>query len=201
MNTMSIIPLILFVIMMTLTPGPNNMLLTATGAQFGYKKTIPLIMGIIIGVLSLLLLSALGLGILFTRYEIIHKILKVLGISYILYLSLKILLSSSAKHTNVVEENKQAPGIVNGLFLQFFNPKAYLMTITATSVYGQIHPSYTTSILVIFLVFFIITPLSISCWAIFGSSLKTIMTDKVWNKRLKISLSVLTALSGIFIIL
>jgi threonine/homoserine/homoserine lactone efflux protein len=118
-----ILPVILFVLTMTITPGPNNMLLTASGAQFGFKRSLPFIIGIVLGILSQLLLSALGLGILFNRFPIIQNILKISGSLYILFLAIKIAFPRSDKSD---ETQKNRPmSLLQGAAFQYLNPKAY----------------------------------------------------------------------------
>ncbi len=87
-----IFPVIIFSLVMTITPGPNNMLLTASGTQFGYRRTFPLIIGIMIGVVSMMALAGMGLGVLFDRYPIIKQVLTYVGSGYIIYLAVKIFL-------------------------------------------------------------------------------------------------------------
>ena len=73
-----ILPVFLFTLSMTITPGPNNMLLTASGARFGYRRTLPLIGGIVLGIISQLVLSALGLGVLFESIPVLKIFYKCL---------------------------------------------------------------------------------------------------------------------------
>lgn len=72
-------PLILFAFTMAGTPGPNNLMLTASGANFGFRRTIPHILGIILGMAAMLLALAAGLGVLFQQWPAIHQGLKVAG--------------------------------------------------------------------------------------------------------------------------
>ncbi|MCK9171521.1 MAG: LysE family transporter [Treponema sp.] len=92
-----ILPVILFVFIMAITPGPNNMLLTASGARFGYKRTLTLILGMILGMLSQLIVCAAGFVFLFEKFPRLHTVLKVIGTVYILYLAVRITFFSSSK--------------------------------------------------------------------------------------------------------
>ena len=93
MNEM-ILPIGLFALSMCITPGPNNMMLTASGAKFGFRRTIPHMLGIGIGLLGMIGLSGIGLGMLFQSFPIVHQVLKVASICYLLYLSVRIALSN-----------------------------------------------------------------------------------------------------------
>ena len=194
-----VIPVLLFVLTMTVTPGPNNMLLTASGARFGYRRTLPFIAGIVLGIISQLILSALGLGYLFQHYPLAQKVLKIAGSAYILYLAVKIAMPSgkSKKKGENVEEPMH---LIQGALFQYLNPKAYIMTITAMSVYPLQGAMYFRSSMFILLSFLIICPLSISLWAGFGSLLKKFMKEGRYAGRLNLFLGGITALSVVFIL-
>ncbi len=81
----------LFAVVMTGTPGPNNVMLTASGANFGYMRSIPHFFGIGFGLISLILLNGVGLGVVFKTYPVVQEILKWLGSAYLLYLAWRIL--------------------------------------------------------------------------------------------------------------
>lgn len=193
------IPVVLFVITMTVTPGPNNMLLTASGARFGYRRTLPFIAGIVLGIISQLILSALGMGYLFQLFPIAQKILKIVGSAYILYLAVKIGMSpvKGIKDDKSVEEPMR---MFQGALFQYLNPKAYIMTITAMSVYPLQGELYFKSSLFILLSFLIICPLSISIWAGFGSLLKKVMKEGRYAGKVNLFLGGITALSVVFIL-
>ncbi len=194
-----LLPVILFVLSMTITPGPNNMLLTATGARFGYRKALPLVAGIVLGLLSLLILSALGLGILFQEYPVIKSILKVTGTLYILYLAFSI--AFKRKGQSHKEESAKPLNILQGAAFQYLNPKAYIMCITAMSVFPLSGADYLPSALLIIACFLVITPFSVSVWAYFGSVLNRIFPPGRSRKRMDYFLGSLTAASAVFIVL
>ena len=194
-----VIPVLLFVLTMTATPGPNNMLLTASGARFGFRKTLPFIYGIVLGIISQLILSALGLGYLFQQFPPAQKILKIAGSVYILFLAFKIAMPSghSKKDSDKIEEPMH---LLQGALFQYLNPKAYIMTITAMSVYPLPGDMYFRSSLFILLSFLIICPISISLWAGFGSLLKKVMKEGQYAGRVNLFLGGITALSVVFIL-
>lgn len=193
-----VFPVLLFVFTMTATPGPNNMLLTASGARFGFRRTLPFIAGIVLGIFTQLILSALGLGYLFHYFPIARIILKITGSVYILYLAIKIA-RPSQKGMKENSVDKPVPMLQGALF-QYLNPKAYLMTITAMSVYPLQGDLYIPSALFILVSFLVICPLSISAWAGFGAFLKKIMKDGKHAARINLCLGGITALSIVFIL-
>lgn len=108
-----------------ITPGPNNMLLTSTGANFGFMRSIWLMLGIMLGMQSMLLLVAFGVGSLILIYPSLHLALKILGSLYLLWLAWKIATSAYEKlDTNVAPAKPLR--LYQGWLLQFLNPKAWL---------------------------------------------------------------------------
>ena len=204
---MDFFPFLLFVTAMTVTPGPNNMLLTLFGSRFGYRKTLPFLAGIVTGILSQLCLSALGLGVLFHRYSLLQIVLKATGAVYILFLAGKILVSggrqkSKAAGNAAPEEEIQdcPPRFTQGALFQYLNPKAYIMTLSAVSVYSLPGEDYLLSTAVILLTFALIAPLSISLWAGLGTVIGKWQTGRA-GKAVSISLGMLTLGSAVFIFL
>ena len=90
MDNSLLLAISLFAFVMSVTPGPNNIMLLASGAQFGYKKTLPHIFGILIGIAALLSSVLLGFGLLFERYPSLYDLLKIVGSLYLFWLAWKI---------------------------------------------------------------------------------------------------------------
>lgn len=194
-----ILPVILFTLSMTITPGPNNMLLTASGAQFGFKRTLPFIGGIVLGIASQLILSAMGMGLLFQRFPWLKLVLKIAGSIYLVYLAVKI---AFQPRSSAQKDSDQRPmKFLEGAAFQYLNPKAYVMTITAMAVYPLEGSSYLPSAAFILISFLIICPLSISLWAAFGSILNRWMNQEKFRRTLNYSLGAITALSVVFIVI
>ncbi|MDA3922838.1 MAG: LysE family translocator [Salinisphaera sp.] len=126
-------PLILFAVTMTGTPGPNNVMLTAHGALHGYRRTLPAILGILVGGVTLFTLLALGLGGLFQRYPLLQTILSLASVVYLLYLAWKIGTAPPPEIDAV--HRKQVPpwSFWQAAVFQFANPKVWVMGITLMS--------------------------------------------------------------------
>ena len=119
-----ILPVILFVFIMAITPEPNNMLLTASGARFGYKRTLRLILGMILGMQSRLILCAVGLVFLFEKIPLLHTVLKIIGTVYILYLAVRITFSSLSKKED--SSSHKPLSLIHGIVLQYIIPRHIL---------------------------------------------------------------------------
>jgi len=193
-----IIPVLLFTLTMTITPGPNNMLLTASGALFGFKRTVPFIGGIVLGIMSQLLLSSLGLGVLFNHYPMIQKIMKIAGSLYIFYLAFKIAFSNTRASDKGV--NEKPLSLMQGALFQYLNPKAYVMTITAMSVYPLSGELYRASTVFILCSFLVIMPVSISLWAGFGTLINQYVNQDKNRSVINIILGGVTAVSALFLL-
>ncbi len=193
-----VLPVILFVFTMAVTPGPNNMLLTASGARFGYKRTLILIVGMLLGMLSQLILCAVGLVFLFEEFPLLHTVLKIIGTMYIFYLAIRITFFSLSKKES--SSSDKPLSLMQGMVLQYINPKAYIMAVTTISVYSLKGVLYIPSILVISAIYILVTFSSISLWACFGSFLNGWMKNEKKQRFVRYFLGGLTAVSVIFII-
>lgn len=197
MNSFNYLPVILFAVTMSVTPGPNNIMLTASGANFGFRKTIPHILGIIIGVAFLNVLSALGLSKLFQVLPNLKTILKILGVTYMLFLSYKIV--TSKRHNNGNKRSKPFNFFQAALF-QLLNPKAVLMSITSMSVY-TITNQYVQSSTAVIIIFMICGLPSISLWAGFGTVIGKLLNNSKILRLFNLIMGGITALCAVIIVI
>jgi threonine/homoserine/homoserine lactone efflux protein len=159
----------------SVTPGPNNMMLLASGVNFGLKRTLWHVAGINVGFPLMLLLCGLGLGQVFTRYPQIYTVLKVLGILYMLWLAWKIARSGPASEGHEVGTPMT---FWQAAAFQWVNPKAWAMVIGAIAAY-TVPENYTLSLLIITAVYCLTgTPGSL-VWAAFGAAMRNFLRDPV----------------------
>lgn len=124
-----------------ITPGPNNLLLTTSGANFGFMRSLWLMVGIMLGMQSILLLVAFGVGSLILVYPSLHLILKILGSLYLLWLAWKVATAAYEKlETDVAPP--QPVRLYQGWLLQFLNPKAWLMALGAVASFSLAGDKY-----------------------------------------------------------
>lgn len=178
-----LIALMGFVVVMTGTPGPNNMMLLASGANFGFRRSIPHILGITIGCQSLLLAIALGLGQLLIRFPVLEVVLKILCGAALLYLTWGLVKPAFAPTPVLVQpKTNDAPVVTKPLTLwqaamfQWVNPKAWMMMLTAIATYTQPQTIWSNTLL-IGLLFAVLGMPVISLWNLFGASLRTFLLD------------------------
>ncbi|WP_319783424.1 LysE family translocator [Oceanisphaera sp. IT1-181] len=177
------------------TPGPNNMLLTHSATRFGYRPTLKLLLGIMLGLQLLLLFTALGLGQLFLRWPVLQWTLKILGSGYLLWLAWQISRAAPPEADTVETSMNWRQGAV----FQLFNPKAWLMAVSAMSGFTLAGEQYWSSawlVLAVFLAFGIITG---HLWTLFGLNLRTWLRSGQDWRRFNQGMALLTAASVVMI--
>ncbi|WP_109513096.1 LysE family translocator [Pseudomonas ovata] len=164
----------LFALVTSITPGPNNMMLLASGVNFGFRRTLPHMLGISTGFMVLVLAVGFGLGSLFQTWPLLYTLLRYIGGAYLLYLAWKIATSGPANEDDQ-PQGKPMSFMAAALF-QWVNPKAWVMAIGAISTYTPMQ-GYFTNVLVIAAVFALINLPGVSIWAGFGSLLRNVLRD------------------------
>ena len=165
--------LILFSFVSSVTPGPNNIMLLTSGVNFGFKRTIPHMIGISIGFGLLLLVVGFGLKEVFEQVPIMQLVLKTVGAAYLIYLAWRIANSGPIESG---EEGGKPMTFLQAALFQWVNPKAWVMAVTAMTVYtGQ--PDFATSVLIVSLVFMVVNYPSVSIWCGFGVALRQWLSD------------------------
>jgi threonine/homoserine/homoserine lactone efflux protein len=189
----------LFGFVMSVTPGPNNIMLLASGAQFGYQKTLPHILGILIGIASMLALILLGLGLVFEKYPVLYDLLKIIGTLYLFILAWKIATASTEVSFSHVNRNKPMT-FISALFFQYVNPKAWAMTIGSISSFTLAGEYYFESGLWIMLCFAVTGFIAISLWAYLGMSIAQLLTTEKRKKCFNYVMGMLTVGTLFFIL-
>ncbi len=188
----------LFTFSMSISPGPNNIMVTSSGANFGLKKTIPHLLGIWVGFSSLMVLSALGLKQIFDLYPGLIKFIQIAGISYMLFLAWKIAHSSSKSDEKTIHK---PISFIQAVFFQIVNPKAVMMSITSMSVYTVQGENFFYSALAVIIVFNITGFPSTTLWALSGSIIGKKLRNEKFRRVFNYSLGGLTACSALLLIL
>jgi threonine/homoserine/homoserine lactone efflux protein len=161
----------------SVTPGPNNTILFATGVNYGVKKAFPFLFGIMLGLSAILTAIGLGLGIVFVTLPAVYQVLKYLGFAYILFLAYSIIRSGYKP----IEANSKLFGLFEATFFQFVNPKVWVVMPSFMASFIPIGASLWQTIGLV-LVFLIVTFPGALAWAVFGGLLKNFMADS--KKRL-----------------
>ncbi|WP_025994720.1 LysE family translocator [Pseudomonas viridiflava] len=166
----------LFAFVTSVTPGPNNMMLLASGVNFGFGRTLPHMLGISIGFFVLVLAVGFGLGSVFKAWPMLYTLLRYVGAAYLLYLAWKIATSGPASDSS--ESRGEPMSFMGAALFQWVNPKAWIMAIGAISTYTPMQ-GYFTNVVIISSVFALINLPSVGIWAGFGSLLRNVLRDPV----------------------
>jgi threonine/homoserine/homoserine lactone efflux protein len=165
--------LVSFAFVAAMTPGPNNIMLTASGVNFGFARTIPHMTGICAGFVALVLAVGLGVGAAFTAFPDAKTILKVIGAAYMLWLAWKVATAGPSD----AEEGGGAPMTFwQAAAFQWVNPKAWVMAVSAMAVY--VRPLHAAAdVAAVTLAFGLVTVPAVVTWAAFGHVLRRALRD------------------------
>ncbi|MEH6477266.1 MAG: LysE family translocator [Sneathiella sp.] len=159
-----------FAFVTSITPGPNNLMLMTSGANFGFRRTIPHMLGVGLGFVFMVVLVGIGLFKIFEMYPVSSLILKVVSVLYMLYLAWKIARSAPPKNAEAIGTPIT---FIQAALFQWVNPKAWAMALTAISVYA---PSQDIlNILFVAVVFGAINLPSVGSWTVLGQQMRRIL--------------------------
>jgi threonine/homoserine/homoserine lactone efflux protein len=164
--------LLVFAFVTSVTPGPNNLMLLASGANFGLRRTLPHMLGISLGYSFMVSVIGLGLAQAFQRLPILHNILLVISIAYMLWLAWKI---AHANAPHAVGAESKPFTFWQAVAFQWVNPKAWIMAITAQTNYAQ--REHWSAALLVGLAFLVVNFPAISIWAWLGREMQRILTN------------------------
>ena len=186
-----IISICLFWFVTAFTPGPNNIVASYSGFNFGIKKTIPHILGVTLGFTALIISLIIGLINIFKVYPNIQEVLKYLGTLFLLYLAFKISFSSSDKSSNSENPVK----FIETFVFQFLNPKGVIVGIIVVSTYIQVDENYVNYSLQVIILALLFSVTSITSWTLVGRFLRKFATNEKFIKYFNYAMSVLLILS------
>ena len=199
MNTWELIAAIsVYYFVMYATPGPNNSILTASGIKFGFIRSIPNIIGISSGHGVQLALVCFGLGSLFTQFPILLEVLKYIGACYLLYLAWKMF---GSLNISMTEEKSSPLKYHEAILFQFVNPKAWVICITAVSLFYPENVNLIIGTLFLVIMSTIINLPSISMWAFGGSIIRRYLSNKKLKTIIEWILAILLLGTAISIVL
>lgn len=185
-----LLPFLAYCALMSGTPGPNNMMLVANGAHYGYRRTVPAILGVNAGGAVLTFVSCMGLGALFLACPVLHGALKLAGTLYMLWLAWKLAVAPAAS-----DRPPERLRFSQAALFQVVNPKSWVRAITIASVFMPTQWSLASGALFVSLVGAVIGFPCISMWALFGVGIGRFLHSparrRAFNAIMAVSLAVL----------
>ena len=189
MDPALLLPLLGFALVSSITPGPNNLMLMASGANFGLRRTVPHMLGVVAGHSFMIAVVGLGLVGLFEAFPVLHMALTAVSVLYLLWLAWKI------AHAAPKEGTAGARPLTfwQAAAFQWVNPKAWFMAITAITVYaGGASP---WGVLAVSLAFALTNLPSITVWAALGQGMRRLLTDPARLRLFNWTMAALLVLS------
>jgi threonine/homoserine/homoserine lactone efflux protein len=185
--------LILFALVMSGTPGPNNVMLMASGVNFGFRRTIPHMLGISMGVAALLLAVGFGLHEVLQRWPVIFTVIKYLGVAYLLWLAWAIARSGPLKDNPDIGSGRPL-SLIQAAAFQWVNPKAWVMAVGAMATY-TVEAHYALTVCIIAAVFAVVCGPATGTWTLFGVALRRWLQDPKANRIFNLAMAALLVAS------
>ena len=186
-----ILSISLFWFVTAYTPGPNNVVASYSGFNFGVKKTIPHILGVTLGFTSLVIFLSVGLINIFKLFPLIQIIIKYLGTLFLIYLAYKIAFSKTSDDTT--KENPVK--FIETFLFQYLNPKGVTVAIIVVSTYVELGENYLNYAIQVILLVFLFSITSITLWTLIGKFLRKFATNDKFIKYFNYVMSSLLLLS------
>ncbi len=179
-----------FALVTSITPGPNNLMLMASGANFGFRRTLPHMFGVGLGFVFMVVLVGVGLIQLFDAYPLSYTVLKLLSVAYLVFLAWKI--ATAAPADGAKTTGKPFTFLQAALF-QWVNPKAWAMALTAVSVYTPTQSLATITLVAV--IFGAINLPSVGSWTLLGQQMQRLLTSPRRLRIFNVSMAMLLVAS------
>jgi len=191
MSITALISLLSFAFVTSSTPGPNNVMLMSSGLNFGFKPSIPHMLGVVFGFPLMIVLVGVGLLQMFELVPYSYSVLKILSVSYLMYLAWRI---ANTKSIGSGEKTTKPLRFIHAALFQWVNPKAWVMALTAISVHTpDARPLY--SIFIVALAFVISGTFSSSSWTLLGNQLNRFIQSPKKLRAVNIIMAILLVAS------
>ncbi len=165
--------LVLFCFVSGATPGPNNLMLMSSGVNFGFRRTLPHLAGVVLGFSLMVALIGLGLDAIFTRFPALLPIMRWVGAGYMLWLAWRIARSGPVREG---QASARPLGFFGAAAFQWINPKAWVIAVSALTAYS-VTDDYTVSVAAVALTYLAIGLPSSGAWVVFGSAMRSVLSD------------------------
>ena len=189
---MNMLAMALFSMIMSITPGPVNIVTLNSGLNYGFKQTMPYVSGATLGFTLLLLTLGMGLSSVLMAYPMMLRFMSYIGIAYMFYMGYNIMMSKSSFDNQ--SESTQAPHFLDGALLQWCNPKAWMACLAGLSSFTS--ATSIMPLLTFVIIYCVICYVCIGIWAAAGMKLQSLLTSErymQWFTRLMGLLLIVTS--------
>jgi threonine/homoserine/homoserine lactone efflux protein len=191
------VPLILFTVSTCGTPGPNNMMVMASGVNYGFRRSLPHVIGINTGFPLMVVAVGLGLGGVLRNFPVLYDILRPIGAAYLLYLAYRTATASPVTPGDAADARPQRRplSLVQAALFQLVNPKSWVMIVGALVTYATATGDYLLQVFVIALIFLVFGTPCTSGWLWIGMSLKRVLTRPLHFRVFNVGMACLLVIS------
>ena len=183
-----------FTLATVMTPGPNNIMMLSSGLNFGYKKSIPHMLGVALGFPIMVICVGMGINIIFKIFPLAYDIMKIIGFIYLIWMAWQIANSSVEIKENENKNNKPFTFIQIVLF-QWINPKAWIMAVTAISSFTVPNEDIFMQVIVIAFIYLLSGLISTNTWTLGGVFIKKLLKNKKTVRIFNITMAILLVMS------
>lgn len=191
MPSETLLAFITYAFVTSVTPGPNNTMLLASGLNYGFVRSLPHVLGISIGFAVMVMGVGAGLGRLFEAYPSLYTVLRIVGGAYLVYLAWQI---ATAAPMGDASTHGRPFGFWKAAGFQWVNPKAWIMAIGAITAYLPAGGSM-QAVVVLSLLFALVNVPSVTVWVTFGTTLRRWLTDLRHLRVFNVSMAIMLVLS------
>jgi threonine/homoserine/homoserine lactone efflux protein len=189
-----LIAVVMFAVSSSVTPGPNNITVMASGVNFGIRKSLPVFLGICVGFAIMLLLVGIGFGKVFEQIPVLHIFIKIIGTVYLLYLAFLI---ATADEITMSDTQKKPLTFIKGALFQWLNAKAWVVATGAIAAFTTVGVDFYTQNIIIATTFLVVSFPCVGLWLFFGSTLKNRLKSKQHRRVFNYSMGGLLVISVI----
>lgn len=179
--------LIVFCFVSAITPGPNNLMLLASGVNFGFRRTIPHMMGVDLGFALMVGVVGVGLDVVFSRFPVLLPAMRYAGAAYMLWLAVRLALAGPIGDA---EQRGSPLSFLAAAAFQWINPKAWAIAVSALTAYA-VTADYTRSVAIVAVVFGLVTAPCIALWVVFGTAMRRVLSNPRFVRPFNIAMAAL----------
>jgi threonine/homoserine/homoserine lactone efflux protein len=183
--------LIVFSFVSAITPGPNNLMLLTSGVNFGFRRSIPHMLGVDLGFAVMVGLVGIGLDALFSKLPALLPAMRYAGAAYMLWLAAKLALAGPVGEA---EYRGRPLSFFGAAAFQWINPKAWVIAVSALTAYAG-SEDYTRSVLIVALVSGLVTAPCVAAWVLFGTGMRRVLSNPRFVRPFNIVMALLLVAS------